>query len=139
MTENMIVKGGRKLNGHVRVDGAKNAVLPLLAATLLADQGKSRITNASLLSDVYVMNDVLRNLNAQVDFDEENNEIIVDASGDLTTEAPFELVSKMRASIVVMGPLLSRYGHAKFAMPGGCAIGSRPIDLHVKGFEALGA
>ena len=115
----MIVKGGRKLNGHVRVDGAKNAVLPLLAATLLADQGKSRITNASLLSDVYVMNDVLRNLNAQVDFDEENNEIIVDASGDLTTEAPFELVSKMRASIVVMGPLLSRYGHAKFAMPGG--------------------
>ena len=132
----MIVKGGRKLNGHVRVDGAKNAVLPLLAATLLADQGKSRITNASLLSDVYVMNDVLRNLNAQVDFDEENNEIIVDASGDLTTEAPFELVSKMRASIVVMGPLLSRYGHAKFAMPGGCAIGSRPIDLHVKGFEA---
>src|SRR5699024_9441041 len=103
MTENMIVKGGRKLNGHVRVDGAKNAVLPLLAATLLADQGKSRITNASLLSDVYVMNDVLRNLNAQVDFDEENNEIIVDASGDLTTEAPFELVSKMRASIVVWG------------------------------------
>ncbi|WCG36912.1 UDP-N-acetylglucosamine 1-carboxyvinyltransferase [Aerococcus urinaeequi] len=139
MTENMIVKGGRKLNGHVRVDGAKNAVLPLLAATLLAAQGKSRITNASLLSDVYVMNDVLRNLNAQVDFDEENNEIIVDAYGDLTTEAPFELVSKMRASIVVMGPLLSRYGHAKFAMPGGCAIGSRPIDLHVKGFEALGA
>ncbi|MGH2066530.1 UDP-N-acetylglucosamine 1-carboxyvinyltransferase, partial [Aerococcus sp. L_4] len=139
MTENMIVKGGNKLKGHVKIDGAKNAVLPLLAATLLAEKGKSRITNASLLSDVYVMNDVLRNLNADVHFDEANNEIFVDASSELTTEAPFELVSKMRASIVVMGPLLSRYGHAKFAMPGGCAIGSRPIDLHVKGFEALGA
>lgn len=139
MIENMVVKGGTPLKGAVQVDGAKNAVLPILAATLLASEGTSKVTNAPLLSDVYTMNDVLRHFRASVDFSESENEIIIDASGDLLTEAPFELVSKMRASVVVMGPLLARFGHVKVAMPGGCAIGSRPIDLHIKGFEALGA
>lgn len=135
----MIVEGGRALNGRVRVDGAKNAVLPIQAATLLASSGKNVITNAPLLSDVYLMNNVLTHLGADVIFNEETQTIEVDASGDLSTDAPFEFVSKMRASVVVMGPLLARFGHVRVAMPGGCAIGTRPIDLHTKGFEALGA
>ncbi|MDO4670130.1 MAG: UDP-N-acetylglucosamine 1-carboxyvinyltransferase [Aerococcus sp.] len=137
--EQMIVEGGRALNGRVRVDGAKNAVLPIQAATLLASSGKNVITNAPLLSDVYLMNNVLTHLGADVIFNEETQTIEVDASGDLSTDAPFEFVSKMRASVVVMGPLLARFGHVRVAMPGGCAIGTRPIDLHTKGFEALGA
>lgn len=137
--ESMIIKGGNKLQGTVKVDGAKNAVLPILAATLLASEGISKISNAPLLSDVYMMNRVLDYLGAKNTFDEANNEIEVDATAKLTTEAPYEYVGKMRASVVVMGPLLARYGHVKVAMPGGCAIGSRPIDLHIKGFEALGA
>lgn len=85
------------------------------------------------------MNQVIRYLNTDVEFNEETKEVTVDATRQLNVEAPYEYVSKMRASIVVMGPLLARNGHAKVAMPGGCAIGKRPIDLHLKGFQALGA
>ena len=85
------------------------------------------------------MNQVIRHLNVDVDFDEQKNQVTIDASRQLEIEAPYEYVSQMRASIVVMGPLLARNGHAKVAMPGGCAIGKRPIDLHLKGFQALGA
>lgn len=134
-----MIQGGQRLKGTVTVDGAKNAVLPIQAASLLASEGKSYISNAPLFSDVYLMNHVLEYLGVKVSFDEENNTITTDATGELSTDAPFEYVSKMRASIVVMGPLLARFGHVKVAMPGGCAIGSRPIDLHTKGFEALGA
>ncbi len=137
--EKIIVHGGKPLKGSVHIDGAKNAVLPIQAATILASKGQTIISNVPLLSDVYTMNKVLRFLNVKVDFDESNNEITFDASSELSSEAPFEYVSKMRASIVVMGPLLARLGRAKVALPGGCAIGSRPIDLHLKGFEALGA
>lgn len=137
--EKIIVHGGKQLQGSVHIDGAKNAVLPIQAATILASEGQTSISNVPLLSDVYTMNNVLRFLNVKVDFDEANNEIQFDASSELSSEAPFEYVSKMRASIVVMGPLLARLGKAKVALPGGCAIGSRPIDLHLKGFEALGA
>lgn len=137
--EKIIVHGGKPLQGSVHIDGAKNAVLPIQAATILASEGQTSISNVPLLSDVYTMNNVLRFLNVKVDFDEANNEIQFDASSELSSEAPFEYVSKMRASIVVMGPLLARLGKVKVALPGGCAIGSRPIDLHLKGFEALGA
>lgn len=137
--EKIIVGGGRKLEGTVRVEGAKNAVLPVLAAGLIASEGKSIIKEVPVLADVYTINEVLRNLNADVEFDSKANEVIIDASKQLETEAPFEYVRKMRASVLVLGPLLARYGHAKVAMPGGCAIGSRPIDLHLKGFEAMGA
>lgn len=137
--EKIIVHGGKQLQGSVHIDGAKNAVLPIQAATILASEGQTSISNVPLLSDVYTMNNVLRFLNVKVDFDEANNEIQFDASSELSSEAPFEYVSKMRASIVVMGPLLARLGKAKVALPGGCDIGSRPIDLHLKGFEALGA
>ena len=133
------VQSGNKLSGQVKIEGAKNAVLPILAGALLADQGETTITNAPILSDVFMMNNVIKHLNTDVDFNEETNTIKINATRELLNEAPFEYVSQMRASIVVMGPLLARTGHAKVAMPGGCAIGQRPIDLHLKGFQALGA
>ncbi|MBO1511945.1 UDP-N-acetylglucosamine 1-carboxyvinyltransferase [Metabacillus bambusae] len=135
--EKIIVRGGQKLNGTVKVEGAKNAVLPVIAASLLASEEKSIISDVPTLSDVYTINEVLRYLGADVHF--ENNQVIVDASKELTTEAPFEYVRKMRASVLVMGALLARNGRARVALPGGCAIGSRPIDQHLKGFEAMGA
>lgn len=135
--EKIIVRGGRQLEGSVKIEGAKNAVLPVIAATILAKTGKSIISNVPTLADVYTINEVLRYMNAEVVF--ENNQVIVDAAKELKTEAPFEYVRKMRASVLVMGPLLARCGHARIALPGGCAIGSRPIDQHLKGFEAMGA
>jgi UDP-N-acetylglucosamine 1-carboxyvinyltransferase len=111
--------------------------LPVIAATLLASDGKSVIRDVPTLSDVYTINEVLRSLNAVVEF--KNNTITVDASRELKIEAPFEYVRKMRASVLVMGSLLARNGRARVALPGGCAIGSRPIDQHLKGFEAMGA
>lgn len=135
--EKIIVRGGKRLSGSVKVEGAKNAVLPVIAASLLASDGKSVIRDVPTLSDVYTINEVLRYLNADVEF--KNNEITVDASRELKDEAPFEYVRKMRASVLVMGSLLARNGRARVALPGGCAIGSRPIDQHLKGFEAMGA
>ena len=135
--EKIIVRGGNRLNGTVNIEGAKNSVLPVLAATLLASNGKCVIKDVPTLSDVFTINEVLRNLNADVAF--ENNVVTVDASRELLEEAPFEYVRKMRASVLVMGSLLGRNGKARVALPGGCAIGSRPLDQHLKGFEAMGA
>lgn len=138
--DRIIVKGGKtRLKGTVTIEGAKNAVLPLLAATILPSQGKTILNNVPILSDVFTMNNVVRGLNVQVDFDQDQNQVTVDATGQLLDEAPYEYVSQMRASIVVLGPILARNGHAKVSMPGGCTIGSRPIDLHLKGLEAMGA
>ncbi|RXJ02917.1 UDP-N-acetylglucosamine 1-carboxyvinyltransferase [Anaerobacillus alkaliphilus] len=135
--EKIIVRGGNRLTGKVKVEGAKNAVLPVIAASILGSEGKSHIYDVPALADVYTINEVLRNLNIDVIY--ENGAIEVDAQKALKTEAPFEYVRKMRASFLVMGPLLARVGHARIALPGGCAIGSRPIDQHLKGFEAMGA
>lgn len=137
--DKIIVKGGRVLKGKVRVEGAKNAVLPVLAAALLASSGKNIIRDVPNLADVYTINEVLKSLNAQVHYHPESNEVIIDSSSTLESEAQFEYVRKMRASILVMGPLLARNGFARVSLPGGCAIGSRPIDQHLKGFEAMGA
>lgn len=138
--EKIIIQGGdNRLVGKVKIEGAKNAVLPLLAATVLASEGKSVLKNVPVLSDVFTMNNVVRGLNTQVDFNQEENTVVVDATQPLSEEAPYKYVSKMRASIVVLGPVLARNGHAKVSMPGGCTIGSRPIDLHLKGLEAMGA
>ena len=138
--EKIIIQGGNnRLVGRVKIEGAKNAVLPLLAATVLASEGKTTLKNVPVLSDVFTMNNVVRGLNTQVDFDQDENTVVVDATKPLTEEAPYKYVSKMRASIVVLGPILARNGHAKVSMPGGCTIGSRPIDLHLKGLEAMGA
>lgn len=138
--DKIIVEGGNtRLQGEVVIEGAKNAVLPLLAATILPKEGQTRLRNVPILSDVYTMNNVVRGLDIDVDFDEAKNEVLVDASGDILDVAPYEYVSQMRASIVVLGPILARNGHAQVSMPGGCTIGSRPIDLHLKGLEAMGA
>ncbi|MCH4826861.1 UDP-N-acetylglucosamine 1-carboxyvinyltransferase [Planococcus halocryophilus] len=137
--DQIIVKGGQKLKGKVRVEGAKNAVLPVLAGALLASNGKSIIKEVPNLADVYTIQEVLRSLNVSVEYFPEKNEMLIDSSATLSSEAQFEYVRKMRASILVMGPVLARNGFARVALPGGCAIGSRPIDQHLKGFEAMGA
>ncbi|QTD40771.1 UDP-N-acetylglucosamine 1-carboxyvinyltransferase [Sporosarcina sp. Te-1] len=137
--DKIIINGGRVLRGKVRVEGAKNAVLPILAAALLASEGPNIIRDVPNLSDVRTINEVVKSLNAAVEYDPEAGQVIIDSSKQLATEAHFEYVRKMRASILVMGPLLARHGFARVAMPGGCAIGSRPIDQHLKGFEAMGA
>jgi UDP-N-acetylglucosamine 1-carboxyvinyltransferase len=137
--EKIIVTGGKKLQGKVRVEGAKNAVLPILAAALLASEGENVIKEVPNLADVFTINEVLKSLNAAVTYIPEDNTVYIDTTKELSSEAQFEFVSKMRASILVMGSLLARNGYARVALPGGCAIGSRPIELHLKGFEAMGA
>ncbi len=137
--DKIVIKGGNKLTGEVKVEGAKNAVLPILTASLLASDKPSKLVNVPALSDVETINNVLTTLNADVTYKKDENAVVVDATKTLNEEATYEYVSKMRASILVMGPLLARLGHAIVALPGGCAIGSRPIEQHIKGFEALGA
>lgn len=138
--DTIIIEGSNNpLRGEVTIEGAKNAVLPLLAATILAKEGKTILNNVPILSDVFTMNHVIRGLDIDVDFKQEDKRLVVDATGWILDEAPYEYVSQMRASIVVLGPILARCGHAKVSMPGGCTIGSRPIDLHLKGLEAMGA
>ncbi|WP_205271653.1 UDP-N-acetylglucosamine 1-carboxyvinyltransferase [Lactococcus taiwanensis] len=138
--DKIIVKGGHtKLQGEVEIEGAKNAVLPLLAATLLASEGEVALRNVPILSDVFMMNNLVDHLGVDITFDQEEKQIIAKAGAEIKTTAPYEYVSKMRASIVVMGPILARNGQARVSMPGGCSIGSRPIDLHLRGFEQMGA
>ncbi len=131
------IEGGRRLEGRVSVSGAKNAALPLLAATLLT-AGKNEITGLPQVRDVRTMVRLLSVLGARVDFFE-GDRIVLDTSDIHNHEAPYDLVSTMRASCLVLGPLLARLGRARVSLPGGCAIGARPMDLHLKGLEALGA
>lgn len=138
--DKIIVKGGdTRLKGTVEIEGAKNAVLPLLAATLLPSEGEIILRNVPILSDVYMMNSLVDHLGVDLEFSEEAKTVHAQAAAQVKTKAPYEFVSKMRASIVVMGPILARNGHARVSMPGGCSIGSRPIDLHLRGFELMGA
>lgn len=132
-----IVRGGKRLTGNVKVSGAKNSVLPIIAASLLGEKGVSIIHEAPSLDDVMTINKVLESLGAVVTY--QNETIHVDAQELSSCEAPYEWVSKMRASFLVMGPLLTRLGKTRISLPGGCAIGTRPIDQHLKGFEAMGA
>lgn len=134
--ESFVVEGGACLKGTVKISSAKNAVLPVMAAALLAD-GECTIEDVPELEDVRVMREVLVALGAKCQ--NEDKALKIDSSNISAIEAPYELVRKMRASFLVMGPLLARFGKAKISLPGGCAIGSRPIDLHLKGFAALGA
>ena len=133
----IIVRGGNRLAGRVKISGAKNAVLPVIAASLLATEGESVIHDAPPLDDVLTISQVLQALGANIRY--HNETIRVNAENPVTGEAPYELVRKMRATFLVMGPLLARIGYARVALPGGCAIGTRPIDQHLKGFEAMGA
>lgn len=137
MAKFIIEKSG-PLVGEVEISGAKNAVLPILAATILSDE-PCEINDVPLLSDVDVMCRILRGLGADVQVDAASHTITVDAKNINCSEIPYDLVKKMRASVFTMGPLLARTGSAKMALPGGCSIGSRPIDLHNKGLRMLGA
>ncbi|HZJ58320.1 MAG TPA: UDP-N-acetylglucosamine 1-carboxyvinyltransferase [Clostridia bacterium] len=132
----LIVKQSPPLTGKVRIHGAKNSVLPIMAASLLADD-ICTLEEVPLLEDVYVACEVLKCFGSRVNI--WNNTITIDNRGIYLGEAPYELIKKMRASFLIMGPLLARYGRVRISLPGGCAIGSRPIDLHLKGFSALGA
>jgi UDP-N-acetylglucosamine 1-carboxyvinyltransferase len=133
-----IIDGGVPLKGTVRISGAKNAILPSLAACLLTEE-KNILKDVPDLEDVHTMCNLLNSLGAGIIFNKKDKEIIVDTSSINKYTAPYELVNQMRASFLVMGPLLARKGRAKVSLPGGCAIGSRPVDLHLKGFSALGA
>ncbi|MBI2394881.1 MAG: UDP-N-acetylglucosamine 1-carboxyvinyltransferase [Deltaproteobacteria bacterium] len=132
------VRGGRPLKGEVKISGAKNAALPILCATLLAD-GPTLLKNVPALRDIDTTAALLRFLGCDVVVDKERHEVRVAATRLGRVEAPYELVKQMRASVLVLGPLVARHGRAKVSLPGGCAIGARPIDQHLKGLEAMGA
>jgi len=130
------IEGGVQLHGHVRVGGAKNAALPVMASVLLTT-GETRLRNVPRVRDVVTFGQVLRALGANIRFD--GAELIIDTTSIDRFEAPYDLVKTMRASFLVLGPLLARYGQARVSLPGGCAIGARPVNLHLKGLQALGA
>lgn len=135
--EKLIVKGGNRLVGAVKTSGAKNAVLPIIAASILGTT-LSHLDEVPMLEDVHTISEVLKCLGLAVECSPEKNVLDIDSTEITSYEAPYELVRTMRASFLVMGPLLARIGKARISMPGGCAIGARPIDIHLKGFEALG-
>ncbi len=133
----LVIKGGRQLSGTVAVSGSKNTALALMAASLLPASGKTVISRVPDLRDVHTLSNLLRIIGARVEF--EKNTLTVSASNISHTEAPYELVKQMRASIYVLGPLLGRFGKARVSLPGGCAWGPRPVDLHLKAMQQLGA
>jgi UDP-N-acetylglucosamine 1-carboxyvinyltransferase len=132
----IIINGGKKLKGEVFVSGAKNAALPIIAAGLLSS-GKHRISNVPLLADVKTLGRILQYMG--VSFERQDKDILLDATNIANPEAPYDLVRTMRASVLVLGPLVARMGKARVSLPGGCAIGARPINLHLMGLEKLGA
>jgi UDP-N-acetylglucosamine 1-carboxyvinyltransferase len=133
----IIINGGDVLHGEVQISGAKNAVLPILCATILADEPVT-LSNVPHLHDVTTTISLLGALGAKITVDD-NQTLHIDPRSVNQTVAPYELVKTMRASILVLGPLLAKFGHAEVSLPGGCAIGSRPVDLHIRGMQALGA
>jgi UDP-N-acetylglucosamine 1-carboxyvinyltransferase len=135
--DKLIIKGGERLQGEIRISGAKNAVLPIMAATLLADSPVT-VRNIPHLHDVTTTMELLGRMGIHLTVDEKMD-IVVDASTINSLYAPYELVRTMRSSILVLGPMLSRFGRADVSLPGGCAIGSRPVNLHIKGLQAMGA
>lgn len=137
--ERLVIHGGHRLTGTVKISGAKNAVLPIIAATLLGQDNETCLDEVPNLDDVKTITEVLKTLGVKVRHDKGAGKLFVDATKIDNVTAPYDLVRKMRASFLIMGPLLARLGEAKISLPGGCAIGTRPIDLHLKGFEALGA
>src|SRR6476620_5595637 len=135
--DKLLIRGGRKLRGEVLISGAKNAALPELCAALLTDRPVT-LHNVPRLNDVGTMLKLLRNMGVAAERDD-NGTVRLDAGPLHTPQAPYELVKTMRASVLALGPLLARFGQARASLPGGCAIGTRPIDLHLKAFEQLGA
>lgn len=135
--EKLVIHGGKPLQGTVRVSGAKNAVLPIIVASMLGTT-QSTLTEIPKLADVHTVCDVITSLGVHIEHPERDT-LVIDAHELTSTTAPYDLVRRMRASFLVMGPLLARKGRAQISLPGGCSIGARPIDLHLKAFEAMGA
>ncbi len=135
--DKFVIEGGTPLNGTIAISGSKNAALPLMAASLLADT-PSIIHNIPRLQDIYTFNNVLRVVGAKVDFHDQENKLVIDPSNAAHLEAPYDLVRKMRASFYMLGALVGKHGYAKVSLPGGCAWGPRPVDLHLKGMKAMG-
>src|SRR5262245_11425433 len=136
--DKIVIRGGARLRGEVRVSGAKNAALPILASSILSG-GTSIFKNVPRLNDLRTMGRLLTLLGATVEGDRTGHALRVCTDGIKSFDAPYELVKTMRASVLVLGPLVARHGHATVSLPGGCAIGARPIDQHLKGLEAMGA
>lgn len=137
--DKFVVRGGRKLEGKLAVDGSKNAALPIMAGALLIARGETVLENIPPLRDTYAIMEIMQHLGAKVTFDKKAQVVTVDASQMNNHTAPYELMRKMRASFLVLGPILSRMGEARISLPGGCVLGSRPVDFHIKAFKALGA
>jgi UDP-N-acetylglucosamine 1-carboxyvinyltransferase len=135
--DKLLIRGGRQLHGEVSIAGAKNAALPELCAALLSADTVT-LTNVPQLQDVSTMLKLIRHMGVNAER-QDNGDLVLNASGLHTPEAPYELVKTMRASVLALGPLLTRFGHAKVSLPGGCAIGTRPVDQHIKGLQAMGA
>lgn len=133
--DSIIINGGNRLNGEVTVSGSKNAALPIMVATLLA-KGRHLIKGVPKLRDITTLSNLLKHLGAEIDFDRDMN---INTESINVQEAPYELVRTMRASFLVIGPLIARFGKARVSLPGGCAIGVRPVDIHIKALEAMGA
>ena len=132
------VKGGRRISGTIEISGSKNATLPILASTILTDK-KVIIKNIPIVKDVETMAELLRTIGSAIKFDQKNKKIEIFNKKSLKTFAPYHLLKTMRAGVLVLGPLLAKYRTAKVALPGGCAIGTRPIDLHLNGLKKMGA
>jgi UDP-N-acetylglucosamine 1-carboxyvinyltransferase len=138
MMDRILIRGGRPLSGEIPIGGAKNAALPLMAAGLLTEE-RLVLTNVPLLADIRTMADLLIQHGIAVEKLSPDGRILTLGGQIDNVEAPYDIVRKMRASVLVLGPILARIGEARVSLPGGCAIGTRPIDLHLKGLEQLGA
>lgn len=137
--DKFIIKGGRRLSGKIRVDGSKNAALPIIAASILFKEGEIILENIPPLRDIYTIKKVLEHIGATVEYDPEAMKMRIDCSIINDNTAPYELMRQMRASFLVLGPLLGRLGEARVSLPGGCTLGARPVDYHIGGFRSFGA
>ncbi len=137
--DKFVIKGGKPLNGHIKVEGSKNAALPIIVASLLIEKGKTVIKNVPPLRDIYSIIKVIEFLGAVVTYDEKRHVMTVNAENLNGNTAPYELMRQMRASFLVLGPILARMGEAKVSLPGGCVLGARPVDFHIKAFQQMGA
>ena len=136
--DRITITGGTPLRGEIAIGGAKNAALPVMASALLTEH-KLELSNLPNVADIHAMGNLLSELGAAVELDGQDNSAVIDAGSVSETTAPYDIVRKMRASVLVLGPLLARFGHARVSLPGGCAIGTRPVDLHLTALEQMGA
>ncbi|UCD16615.1 MAG: UDP-N-acetylglucosamine 1-carboxyvinyltransferase [Candidatus Zixiibacteriota bacterium] len=137
--DKFIINGGKRLKGSIEADGSKNAALPIIAGTILIAQGETVLENIPPLMDIFTIKQLIAHLGGKIEYDKRAMTMTIDCSNIHNNTAPYDLVRKMRASFLVLGPLLSRLGEARVSLPGGCSLGARPVDFHIKGFRALGA